>query len=756
MLIRLLKGRLVTAAVLLSATLSASLAFGDESAQRPTIGLVLGGGGAKGAAHVGVLKALEEMRIPVDYIAGTSMGAYVGGLYSIGMSADEIDGLMGSINWKEGYQDRVYRGDRRIRDKDHEDRYNLSTNLGFDFKSLKTPQGIVQGQNMIRILRDSTGNLPALKSFNDMVIPYRAVATDIERLQPVVIDSGQLTEAMLASMAVPGALPPVELDGRYLVDGGPVNNMPVDVAKAMGADIVIAVDISTDYSPAAELGSYLQVMNQLVNYMVRNSTDEQIANMTNQDVLLKPQVGNMETTEFERMPEAFDKGFQAAFSHRQTLSKLALSAGEYQEYIEAKQQRRRLMLFGEMLNVDHIVIDNETSFSDSVLKARLALETGVMDSTKLETAVQNLYALDRFETVRYHIESEGDERTLVVNVKEKSWGPNFVDFRFALEDNFQSGTNFSAGVSINSTGLSDYGAELRTILELGTDKKAQAELYLPFSADQLFFTEILGGVEVRERDQYFRSEEPLLGEDTFTLGTRYSEVIGDIGFGWQPELWGEFKVGYRYIDGEEEQAGGLISQRYKRSMPYVTFTLDTLDNRVFPNYGAYLDASLGFASDTLFSNGDRAESEASVLNVEGIYAKNWGKHTVYGKGKYGTINARVGNVAIEPHELGGFLNLSGIPRDSLWANNIAYGALVYRYRLLDNDFGLFKSPVYLGTSIEYGGVWNNPDFSLKEVPFYTAGSIFAGVDSPLGPVIVAYGRTENDLDSFYFIVGSQF
>lgn len=422
MLIRLLKGRLVTAAVLLSATLSASLAFGDESSQRPTIGLVLGGGGAKGAAHVGVLKALEEMRIPVDYIAGTSMGAYVGGLYSIGMSADEIDGLMGSINWKEGYQDRVYRGDRRIRDKDHEDRYNLSTNLGFDFKSLKTPQGIVQGQNMIRILRDSTGNLPALKSFNDMVIPYRAVATDIERLQPVVIDSGQLTEAMLASMAVPGALPPVELDGRYLVDGGPVNNMPVDVAKAMGADIVIAVDISTDYSPAAELGSYLQVMNQLVNYMVRNSTDEQIANMTNQDVLLKPQVGNMETTEFERMPEAFDKGFQAAFSHRQTLSKLALSAGEYQEYIEAKQQRRRLMLFGEMLNVDHIVIDNETSFSDSVLKARLALETGVMDSTKLETAVQNLYALDRFETVRYHIESEGDERTLVVNVKEKAGG----------------------------------------------------------------------------------------------------------------------------------------------------------------------------------------------------------------------------------------------------------------------------------------------------------------------------------------------
>ncbi|AMG30217.1 serine protease [Grimontia hollisae] len=757
MLMRFLRGRLVTAVLLLSATLSASLAFGEENFQRPKIGVALGGGGAKGAAHVGVLKALEEMHIPVDYIAGTSMGAYVGGLYATGMSADEIGAMMESLDWNAGYQDRVYRGERRIRDKKHEDRYNLSTNFGFDFKSLKTPQGIVQGQNMIRILRESTGNLPAFSSFDQMVMPYRAVATDIEYLVPVVIGEGQLTEAMLASMAVPGALPPVELDGRYLVDGGPVNNLPVDVVKAMGADIVIAVDISTDYYPAKELGSYLQVMNQLVNFMVRQSTEKQIGNMDEHDVLLAPDVGDMETTEFDRVPEALQKGYEIAMANRETLNRISLTSGDYQLYLEEKQKRRRLMMLGDTLNVDRIVLNNATSFSDDVLKARLALETGRMASENLEQSVQNLYALDRFETVRYHLEQEGEENVLVVDVKEKGWGPNFVDFRVALEDNFETDTDFSAGVSINTTGLSDYGAELRSTLEVGTDKKAQVELYLPFTAEQTFFAEILGGLEVRDRVQFFRDEEPVLDTNTFTVGTRYSEVIGDISVGWQPELWGEFKLGYRYVNGEEELANSQsLTSDYVRSMPYVSLTLDTLDNRVFPNYGGYLDASLGYARDQLDFQGQHAESEAAVLNVEGIYARNWDKHTLYGKAKYGTINERVGNVAIEPHELGGFLNLSGVPRDSLWANNIAYGALVYRYRLLDNDFGLFKSPVYLGTSIEYGGVWNNPDFSLKEIPFYTAGSIFAGVDSPLGPIIIAYGRTENDLDSFYFIVGSHF
>ncbi len=192
----------------------------DKSAPRPKVAVVLAGGGAKGAAHIGVLKALEEMKIPVDIITGTSMGAYVGGLYAIGMSAGEIESFIYSVDWNNGYRDRVDRSQRRVRDKEYEDRYQINTDLGLRFGEIRAPTGVVQGQNMLRILRETTGNLGRFDSFDQLAIPYRSVATDILELEEVVIDNGYLVDAMMASMSVPGALPPYELNGHLLVDGG--------------------------------------------------------------------------------------------------------------------------------------------------------------------------------------------------------------------------------------------------------------------------------------------------------------------------------------------------------------------------------------------------------------------------------------------------------------------------------------------------------------------------------------------------------
>ncbi|NIY87214.1 patatin-like phospholipase family protein, partial [Vibrio campbellii] len=247
----------------------------DEDHSRPKIAVVLAGGGAKGAAHIGVLKALEEMHIPVDIITGTSMGAYVGGLYATGMSADEIESFIYSVDWNSGYRDRVDRSQRRVRDKEYEDRYQITTDLGLRFGEIRSPTGVVQGQNMLRILRETTGNLGRFSSFDNLAIPYRSVATDIVELEEVVLDNGYLVDAMMASMSVPGALPPYELNGHMLVDGGVVNNMPVDVARAMGADIVIAVDISTDYKSKEDFTGLFTVADQLSNYLVRRSTQEQ-------------------------------------------------------------------------------------------------------------------------------------------------------------------------------------------------------------------------------------------------------------------------------------------------------------------------------------------------------------------------------------------------------------------------------------------------------------------------------------------------
>ncbi|QSA19215.1 patatin-like phospholipase family protein, partial [Vibrio furnissii] len=210
-------------------------------------------------------------------------------------------------DWNTGYRDRVNRSQRRVRDKEYEDRYQLTTDLGVRLDGVYAPRGVVQGQNMLRILRETSGNLMPFQSFNDLVVPFRAVATDIIKLEPVVLDKGYLVDAMMASMSVPGALPPYEIDGRWLVDGGVTNNMPVDVARQMGADVVIAVDISTDYKSQEAFTNFLTVADQLSNYLVRRSTELQAETLTEDDVLLRPQVGLMETTEFDKMPDAFAK-----------------------------------------------------------------------------------------------------------------------------------------------------------------------------------------------------------------------------------------------------------------------------------------------------------------------------------------------------------------------------------------------------------------------------------------------------------------
>ena len=344
----------------ISAVVLPRMAFSDSgehvASERPKIAVVLAGGGAKGAAHIGVLKALEELRIPVDYITGTSMGAYVGGLYATGMSADEIESLTETIDWNSGYRDRVDRSQRRVRDKEYEDRFQLTTDLGLGWSGVRAARGIVQGQGMLRILRESSGNLPPFESFDELAIPYRSVATDILELKPVVIKNGYLVDAMMASMSVPGALPPYELNGQLLVDGGVTNNMPVNVARDLGADIVIAVDISTDYKDEEDFTTLFTVADQLSNYLVRSTTNRQAKTLTEDDVFLKPQVGDMETTEFDKMPEAFKKGYQIAIQNKELLKRYSVSSSEYQDYVDHKEDVRRKLRYGDEIKVDKVVI----------------------------------------------------------------------------------------------------------------------------------------------------------------------------------------------------------------------------------------------------------------------------------------------------------------------------------------------------------------------------------------------------------------
>ncbi|NAW68991.1 serine protease [Vibrio sp. V27_P1S3P104] len=734
------------------------------SHSRPVIALVLAGGGAKGAAHMGVIKALEEMKVPVDIVLGTSMGAYVAGLYATGMDAEEIESVIYSVDWQLGYRDRVSRSQRRVRDKEYEDRYQLTTDLGFGWDGIRAPRGVVQGQSMLRILRETSGNLAKLDSFDDLVIPYRAVATDIIEMQPVVLDKGYLVDAMMASMSVPGALPPYDIDGRWLVDGGVTNNMPVDVAKAMGADVVIAVDISSDYKQQESFSSFLSAANQLSNYLVRRTTERQNSYLSEQDILLKPNVGLMETTEFHKMPDAFIEGYQTASAHQQQLQKLALSSAQYQDYIDAKEQRRRKLQYGDQLTVDNIAIRNHSHYSDLLLKNRLNLAQDMALSTEeIEASIDRLYALDRFKLVRYQYEQADEKNNLLIDVYEKGWGPNYLNFRFFLEDDFSTTSQYSLGASLNFTDLGSQGAELALNIDLGTDKQLEAELYSPLFSSQKTFIAVTG----RYRDDNRQVPYDDLFENTGLSATRnyipisYRTLTGEVALGYQQTLWRQLRVGARYIDGKAEPSTipDYGHATFTRQGVFVNFRIDSLDDFSMPREGNYIDLEYVISHDDVHDLIDQTNNSSDTvydISAKLMSAKSFGRHTLVANLDYGEVRSKNSITPVEPKTIGGFLNLSGIPRNSLIGQNKAYTSLVYRYRWFDNDFGLFTSPVYLGASLEYGGIWSEPKVNIDNAPMYVASSIFAGVDSPIGPIMFGYGRTEQNFDAFYLIVGSTF
>ncbi|WP_104035974.1 patatin-like phospholipase family protein [Vibrio jasicida] len=738
----------------------------EEDGSRPKIAVVLAGGGAKGAAHIGVLKALEEMNIPVDIITGTSMGAYVGGLYATGMSADEIESFIYSVDWNSGYRDRVDRSQRRVRDKEYEDRYQITTDLGLRFGEVRSPTGVVQGQNMLRILRETTGNLGRFDSFDQLAIPYRSVATDIVELDEVVLDNGYLVDAMMASMSVPGALPPYELNGHMLVDGGVVNNMPVDVARAMGADIVIAVDISTDYKNKEDFTGLFAVADQLSNYLVRRSTQEQAETLKDDDVYIRPDVGQMETVEFEKMPSAFQAGYDITKKLKSKLEPLSVSNAEYQKYIEHKQDVRKGLEYGDERVVDQIVIVNNTHYSDVLLTNRLELDTGrPLKTAEIEKAVENLYALDRFELITYHFEEIEGVNLLVFEVNEKSWGPNYLNFRFFLEDDFNTDSQYGIGISSNFTNLNSHGAELTLNVDMGTDKLIEAELYSPvLSSQELFVSGKLNYNNENRNWPFSDLENPDIGSVYDFLPVSYTEFITELAAGVQPTLWQEFRVGGRYTKGQIE-ASTLASAGtfdYERLGVFANYRLDTLDDFAFPTHGMLIDLDYLVSHDKspedfrqTNTNGD---IEDTVYEITARFkgAVTHSRHTLVGQAEYSFVESKNSSIPLDPRELGGFLNLSGIPRNSLIGQNLFYTSLVYRYKWMDNDFGLFEAPVYLGASLEHGGVWSDNDLKLNEAPLYNAASIFFGVDSPVGPIMLAYGRTEQDLDAVYLIVGTSF
>lgn len=743
---------------LVSLLLLTTAAVAETQAQRPKIGLALSGGGAKGAAHLGVIKYLEQNNIPIDYISGTSMGSFIGGLYAMGRSSAEIEQILAEYDWNRGYDDAIPRDALSVREKQRQDSFQLQTNIGFDGRSVEYPSGFLQGQGMAKLLRLSTNSLPYVEHFDLLPIPYRAVATNIETMREVVLERGDLSKVMQASMSIPGAFSPIYIEGQHLVDGGMVNNLPIGVLQDMGADIIIAVDIGSQLYKQEDITSAFTIFDQLSSSMTRDSANVQILKLSEQDVLLSPDISGIGTADFAMMPEAVKRGEKSAQYSSKVLTALSVSNAEYALYLQQKSAKAQALAQVDTIHINNVEIITDTRLSPEVIKNKLQLERGDKISVaELEQHIDKLYAMNLFQKVDYSISEQGGLHNIRVNAVEKSWGPGYLDFKFNIQESTSSDDLQQIGVQYVLSDLNKLGAELRTELVYGSASNVSTEFYSPLDYNHNFFFKT--GIRLEDYDSKWyadtsTSSNAMLAAlaptfDFYSLETEQGIAYAELGI--IPVDWAEIAVGGYYQTGNVAVVGSLIDASFDSSGWYVQARLDSFDNITFPTKGFKLDAQV-FVDTGEYVN-DKRENNVYV-NIDWRNAVSFDRGTFELK----VSAASYDGPPISPTfsvGLGGFQNLSGYGVNEIIGSYKGFAALIYRHRLLDNDYGAFSFPLYVGTSIEQGNVWNDKD-DISFESTILAGSVFIALDTGIGPVMLSYGYAEGGKTSGYLFIGNNF
>jgi NTE family protein len=707
---------------------------------RPRVGLVLSGGGARGTAHVGVLKVLDEMRIPVDVIVGTSMGAVVGGLYASGMSAKEIEKLTTSLDWQDAFRDSPPRRSFGYRRKQDDSNFLAHYSLGVSTDGFKMPLGLVQGQKLTQVLRRSTVGVADIKDFDKLPIAFRAVATDLETGEGVILKSGDLVTAVRASMSAPGVFEPVDIGGRLLVDGGLYNNLPVDIAREMNVDVLIVVDVTFPLYPRAELTSPLAASNQAVSILIRRRTKEQRASLTDNDILIDPDLGGMTSIEFGRVLKAMNSGEQATRQSRDKLARLSVSEAQYAQYLAAREKRYELAPSIEFVSTD----ESSQRYSKIVASATSNLTGKPFDSTTLNEDLTSLYGLDLFESIDYNIVQRDDRTGLDFHLKRKSWGPNYVRLGINLEDDFAGNSKYNIAARLIFTELNSLGAEWLNDFQIGDHPKFLSEFYQPLSVRNRYF--IAPRFEIGTRSLQVLDNSRRIAE------YRVRNMQGNLDFGKELSNWGEIRAGLFRGKGTEFVNIGdpsLPDKHYNVGGFFTRFSYDTLDSVYFPRRGAQVVVQLDSER-----HGMGADRNLNKLSTEWQVANSFGRHIIVCSVALGsTLSA-----TSAPHDyftLGGFLNLSGITTDAISGPHYGLAKVVYYRQIGRGGSGVLELPAYAGISFEIGNAWQRrSDASFSSLR--RDASLFFGADSFLGPLYLAAGYDDHNQTAFYLFLGRSF
>jgi NTE family protein len=695
-------------ALCLCLTLHAGVAAAAEPSSdvedRPKIGLALSGGGARGAAHIGVLEVIEERRVPIDYIAGTSMGAIIGGLYASGMTVEELKSLIATVDWDDVLDDSIPREDRSFRRKRDDDYFLVKSRPGISGFKLRLPPGVLDAWKVDLMLKRYTLPVVTERNFQDLSIPFKAIAADLETGEVVVLDHGDLALAIRSSMSIPVAFAPREIDGKLLVDGGISNNLPVEIVREMGAGVVIAVDISSPLSEREKLDTVLGVTEQITSIMTRRSTDQQIGTLSTRDIFIQPDLGEITTASFNQAENAVPAGVVAANAVGGRLDDLSIPEREY-----AELQKRRVRDAAPPV-IDEIRIVNDSRVSDKVIGSYLRVKTGEpLDVERLESDLRRIYGLELFELVYYDITEEEGKTVLTVTVRQRSWGPNYLQFGMAIFEDYE-GPNFNFSAAYIKTAVNRLNGEWRTILQVGQEPALITEFYQPLDHGLRYFAHALALVGERT-DRVFDADHNVVSEwGVFGYG-------GELALGRELGTWGQLRLGaIRAAGTYKVQIGdpGLPDMDFDTGETYAQFFVDELDNVAFPSRGGNFRTRLIAGRQALGSDSDY---EQGVF--EGSYPITLGRNTaLLGPGYSGTRDSDAPIQSL--FRLGGFTRISGYEHNELAGQHSALLYGVFYRRMTASKL----LPVYAGLSLEYGNVFQEAS-EIKFSSGIPAGSLFA-------------------------------
>jgi NTE family protein len=696
---------------------------------RPRVGLVLGGGGALGAAHVGVLKVLEELRVPVDCIAGTSMGALVGGAYASGMSAAEAEQFMTGIDWQSIFSRQQKRRYQPMHVKRDNQAISNKLEFGLGEQGLIAPRGLVETQQVESLLRNMVASQTGVEDFDRLPIPFRAVATDLKSGRMVVFRSGDLPTALRASMSVPGAFAPVEFGDWLLVDGGITRNLPVDVAREACADVVIAIGVNPPEPDVERMRSAAGSLGRMVEIMIRSNEQASLNSLAAEDVGVNIVLEGVTSVDFHLAASAIEQGERAAREASSRLRALALPESDYRAWAEARDRRAGTRPERRVSGVRFDGVDAETA---AWLATRVTTRAGTpLDDAVLADDALRIFATGAYESVSHRYEGSPTAPVVVFVPVEKSWGPTFIAFDYGIESSLKGDPLMVASALLRHTWPQAAGREWRGLVQIGRETRLETDLRTYLDATRRFFAlPRIGWYD--EREDYYLGDERVASYDSRSL-------YGQLRAGAEMDNWGELQLGlYRSIDQFAPDIGSslLPSQRdYDDGGMLVEFERDTRDSDVWATRGSrqrleYL----------------RAESALGAQRAYQTLLVEWNESIPLGRALLLLDLAGGSALGSSPppqqyFRLGGPGALSGLEYGALRGEDFLYTQAGLGWRLTDVD-PLLGMTLFAGAAIEAGNVWNRVDGTSASGPLI-GGRLFFGGNTPFGPLTLSLGYVDS-------------